>query len=41
MNGIAAAQALLSGPCGIGLKIVAHTASALAQYRDEAQRRAA
>jgi signal transduction histidine kinase/CheY-like chemotaxis protein len=37
MNGSATARALLSGPVGVKLKIVAHTASALAQYRDEAR----
>jgi signal transduction histidine kinase/CheY-like chemotaxis protein len=37
MNGIATARALLSAPAGRHLKIVAHTASALAQYRDEAK----
>ena len=37
MSGLATARALLSGPAKAQLKIVAHTASALAQYRDEAQ----
>ena len=37
MNGMAAARMLLSGPAAAKLKIVAHTASALAQYRDDAR----
>jgi signal transduction histidine kinase/CheY-like chemotaxis protein len=37
MNGAATARALLSVPGAADLKIVAHTASALAQYRDEAR----
>jgi signal transduction histidine kinase/CheY-like chemotaxis protein len=37
LNGSATARALLSVPDASNLKIVAHTASALAQYRDEAQ----
>ncbi|MDD5141077.1 MAG: CHASE domain-containing protein [Verrucomicrobiales bacterium] len=37
MSGVATARALLSEPDGATLKIVAHTASALTQYRDEAQ----
>ncbi len=36
MNGVAVAHALLAGPGGTTVKIVAHTASALAQYRDDA-----
>jgi CheY-like chemotaxis protein len=38
MNGSTAARDLLSGPAGTGLKIVAHTASALAKYREDAKR---
>lgn len=37
MNGVAVARALLSGPDGATVKIVAHSASALAQYRDDAR----
>lgn len=37
-NGIETARSLLAGPGGATLKIVAHTASALAQFRDDARR---
>jgi signal transduction histidine kinase/CheY-like chemotaxis protein len=37
MSGVAVARALSSEPGGTALKIVAHTASALARYRDDAR----
>ena len=37
MSGTEVARAMLSAPGGVTVKIVAHTASALAQYRDDAR----